>query len=58
MTNLGEKLSEQEVEEMIREADVECVGRCVAAADPAQRRRPDQLRRVRQGASAVLSTPV
>lgn len=25
MTNLGEKLSEQEVEEMIREADVECV---------------------------------
>ena len=58
MTNLGEKLSEQEVEEMIREADVECVGRSLAGADLAQRRRPDQLRRVRQGAPAVLPTLV
>ena len=57
MTNLGEKLSEQEVEEMIREADVECGVRDYAGADFAQRRRPDQLRRVRQGACVAPPTP-
>ena len=56
MTNLGEKLSEQEVEEMIREADVEWVVRDSVNADWAQRRRPDQLRRVRQGAFAAPPT--
>jgi hypothetical protein len=36
MTNLGEKLTDEEVDEMIREADVD--GECVAAAGDARRR--------------------